>query len=180
MEIINVGININRLDESTNLPKCFFLTEITSRQYLLYFCVLNDKWRKNRNGQQIAFVIWDYYVIARSGLGKCVPVQPEVFVYMLSHSVGLGFSQTVALKPKSRLTAHHHDCGSNRITLAHLSVTHTTWAYKQPDCWRIVLIDGPWRDVFHQMMRRWHVFCWLCFRTLSRVHWHHERKHFTH
>lgn len=54
-----------------------------------------------------------------------VLVQSEVIVSMLSHSVVLGFSQTVALKPKSRLTAHHYDCGSNRITLAHLSVTHT-------------------------------------------------------
>lgn len=51
---------------------------------------------------------------------------------MVSHSVRLGFMETVAVKPKSRLTAHRH-CGGNRLTLAHLSFTHSTWAYKQPD-----------------------------------------------
>lgn len=68
-------------------------------------------------------MIVDYDMIVRISSSKHVLVQSDAS--MVSHSVGLGFSQTVALKPKSRLTAHHHDCGGNRITLAHLSVTHT-------------------------------------------------------
>lgn len=63
----------------------------------------------------------DYHVQATED----VLLQSEDLVSILSHSVGLGFSQTVALKPKSRLTAHHYDSGGNRITLAHLSVTNT-------------------------------------------------------
>lgn len=70
-------------------------------------------------------VIIEYYMIVRTKLQKVALVQSEVFVSMLSHSVRLGFSETVALKSKSRLTDHHHDYGSDRITLAHLSVTHT-------------------------------------------------------
>lgn len=60
---------------------------------------------------------------------EVVLMQSGVFVFTLNNSVGLGFTQTVALKPKSRLTAHHRDCRSSRITLAHLSVTHTYTLY---------------------------------------------------
>ena len=64
-----------------------------------------------------------------------VLLQSEVFVSVLSHSAGLGFSQTVALKPKSRLTGHHHDVWKQQNYISPpISHTHSTWAYKQPDC----------------------------------------------
>ncbi len=115
-------------------------------------------------------------MIIMSKLQKMFLVQSQVFVSTLIHSVGLGFSQTVALKPKSRLAAHHYHSGGSRITLAHLSVTHTLHgltssliAKRLFDRWSMTFLREPFPFFF----------LWL-FNDPSRVRWRSLGKLFTH
>lgn len=91
----------------------------------LSLTVKQDRHAGNRADGSV--LVCDYRILCdcQDRASEVALVQSEVFVSMLSHSVRLGFSETMALKSKSRLTDHHHDHGSDRITLAHLSVTHT-------------------------------------------------------